>query len=333
MKRLLAIAFALLIVATALQAAPPEREAAPPDFWYVVTDETPATSASGLVRGIVVPSSATPTVRTTPAGSVISWPRPDGARQSFVVQGVSSFTFEPGPLAGTTYVPFGRRKHLQYAPDSCCMCASWQNSVESVEALSCVPGCIGCGCEGCICSPTSPCPESAIGGMTLAAHKGSGPTMTFGKSGTTDGITIVNHGRTAARFHGKHLSANVTSNGETVINSPDSITLTGRVATRAAVRGDKALFAWSSPDASVILEQPQSMPVPSFQGGTIDFNSQPADAPTTTAKHLEVYPAMDRCRVCGTHPNSTSDLDIYDCVPGNSVCYRCVGWECFAEGS
>lgn len=324
MKGLSLFACSMVLVATVLQAAPV------PDFWYVVPDETPATGASALVRGLVVPSSLNPTVQTTPAGSVISWSRPDGTHQSLVVQGVSSLTFEPGPLAGTTYLPFGKRKHLQYAPDSCCTCASWQNMVESVEQLGCVPGCTGCGCEACICSPTSPCPGLAAGGMTLVAHKGLGPTMTFGNAGATDGITIVNHGRTAARFDGRHLAANVTSNGETVINNPDSITLPGRVATRASIRGDKAFFAWSSPDASVILEQPQSMPPPSFQGGTIDFNSRPVDAPTTTARHLEVDPVMDRCRACGTHPNSSADLDIYDCVSGDSVCYRCVSWECFA---
>jgi hypothetical protein len=37
---------------------------------------------------------------------------------------------------------------------------------------------------------------------------------------------------------------------------------------------------------------------------------------------------MDRCSACGTHPNSMSDLVIYDCVPGDSMCYRCVSWEC-----
>jgi len=115
-----------------------------------------------------------------------------------------------------------------------------------------------------------------------------------------------------------------------VINNPDSIALSGRVTTRAAIRGDKALFAWSSPEASVILEQPRSMPEPSFRGGTIDFNSQSTDGPTTTSKRLEFEPVMERCKACGTHPNSTADLDIYDCVPGDSVCYRCVSWECFA---
>ena len=168
MKRLLSISSALLIAATALSAAPPKRVAAPaPDFWYVAPGETEASGASAMVQGIVVPTSVRPTVQTTPAGSVISWRRPDGTRQSFVVEGVSSFTFEPGPLTGTTYVPFGKRKHLQYAPDSCCTCASWQNMVESVEQLGCVPGCTGCGCEACICSPTSPCPGVAAGGMTL----------------------------------------------------------------------------------------------------------------------------------------------------------------------
>ena len=164
--------------------------------------------------------------------------------------------------------------------------------------------------------------------MTLVAHNDPAATMTFDTSGATAGIAMAGRGGTALIFHGQHLSANVTSKGETVIDNPDSITLSGRVATNSAVRGDKALFGWSSPDASVILEQPQSMPVPSFEGGTIDFNSQPADVPTATAKYLEFEPVMDRCRVCGTHPNSTSDLDIYECVSGNGTCYRCVSWEC-----
>ena len=332
MKRCVAISSALLIVATALSAAPPKPVAAPaPDFWYVVPGETPEMGASAMVRGIVVPSSVSPTVQTTPAGSVLSWRRPDGTRQSFVVQGVSSFTFAPGPLAGTTYVPFRRSKLLEYDPRGCCSCASWENSVESVEALSCVVGCLGCGCEGCICSPTFPCPSGPDSAMTLVSHNDPATSMTFGKAGEKDGITVINHGNATARFEGRQLSADVNSAGKTVINSPDSISLSGRVDSRASVRGDRALFAWSSPDASVILEQPRSMPAPSFHEGTIDLSGQPAGAPATAAKHLAIEPVMDRCSACGTHPNSDSDLDIYDCVPGSSVCYRCVSWECFAQ--
>jgi hypothetical protein len=166
--------------------------------------------------------------------------------------------------------------------------------------------------------------------MTLAAHNAPGTTMTFDKSGVSEGITIVNRGRTTAKFQGKHVSAKVTPKRETVIDDPDSITLYGAVVTRATHRGDMALFAWSSPDASVILEQPYSMPEPSFTGGTIEFKPQRRDVPTTTVRRMEVESVMDRCRACGTHPNSSADLDIYDCVAGDSVCYRCVSWECFA---
>lgn len=324
MKRLLAIASLPLIIVTALHAAP--------DFWYVVPGETPATSAGSVVRGIVVPSAVRPTVQTTPAGSVISWRRPDGARQSFVVQGVNSLTFEPGPLAGTTYVPFVRSKFLEYDPRGCCACASWQNSVESVEALSCVVGCPGCGCEGCICSPTFPCPIGPDGATRLVAHNDPEATMTFVESGPEPGITLGRHGHTA-RFHGRRLSARVNSTGETVIDGLDSIALSGRVATRAIVKDDTALFAWSSPDASVILEQPRSMAAPSFRDGTIDLVMPPADALNTAAKRLAVEPVMDRCSACGTHPNSDGDLDIMDCVPGFSVCYRCVSWECVVPAS
>jgi len=329
MKGLTQFACVAVFVTTALQAAPPKRDAAPvPDFWYVVPDESAAAAESGLVRGLVIPTSVKPTVRTTPTGSVIAWRRADGTRQSFALQGVSWFTFEPGPLAGTTYVPFATRTHLQYNPDGCCACASWQNMVESIERLGCAPGCNGCGCEACICSPTYPCPESPLGTMTLAAHNDPESTIALDTTGTTKAIKIAGRGRAAVSFHGNRLSASLSANGETVINNPESITLPGRVASSESVRGDLALFAWSSPDASVILEQPQSMPAPSFRDGTIDFKSQRADTPAAMAKQLQVDPVMDRCRACGTHPNSMSDLTIYDCVPGDSVCYRCVSWEC-----
>ena len=328
MKRLSVFAFITALFAVDLLASPV------PDFWYVVPDEAASAATNRLVRGIVVPSSVNPRVETTPAGSVISWRRPDGTRRSFVVQGISSFTFEPGPLAGTTYVPFMQAKRIEYDPAGCCSCASWQNSVESVEALSCVVGCVGCGCEGCICSPTYPCPNGPEGLMTLAAENDPSAKMTFGKSGAQNDIAVVSNGRAAARFHGKNLVAKVSSAGETILSNPDSITLSGRVTSRTTVRGDKALFAWISPDASVILEQPRSMPVPPFRDGVIDLDSPSDDVPTTTTvKHIAVGPVMDRCSACGHHPNSQPDLEVMDCVPGEGACLRCVSWECSAQMS
>ena len=329
MKGLPQIACVAALVATALQASPPKHEAATvPDFWYVVPDESTAKVESGLVRGIVIPSSVNPTVRTTPTGSVISWHRPDGTRQSFAVQGMSSFTFEPGPLVGTTFVPFSSRGPLQPGADSCCTCASWLNMVESLERLSCVSGCSGCGCEACICSSTSGCPVSPPGVKKLAAHDDPTSTMTFRKSGATDRIEIASRGRAAVSFHGRHVSATMNAQGETVIINPESVTLPGQVTRNESVRGEQALFAWSSPEASVILEQPRSMAAPLFQGGVIDFDPQRDVAPAATAKWLEAEPVAGMCRVCGTHPNSMSDLTLYDCVPGDSVCYRCISWGC-----
>jgi hypothetical protein len=329
MKGLPQIACVAALVATTLHAGPPKREAAPlPDFWYVVPDESTADAESGLVRGIVIPSSVSPTVRTTPTGSVISWRRPDGTRQSFAVQGMSSFTFEPGPLVGTTYVPFSSRRRLQPETDSCCVCASWLNMVESLERLSCVLGCSGCGCEACICSATSGCPAPPPGVMTLVAHNDPTAKMTFHKTGATERIEIADRGRAAVSFHGRHVSATLNAHGETLIINPESVTLPGRVSSSESIRGEQALFAWSSEEASVILEQPRSMAAPLFEGGIIDFSTQLHVTPTTTAKWLEAEPVADMCRVCGTHPNSMSDLTIYDCVPGDSVCYRCISWGC-----
>ena len=152
--------------------------------------------------------------------------------------------------------------------------------------------------------------------------------MTFRKTRESDRIEIAGHGRAAVSFQGRHVSATLNAQGETVIISPDSVTLPGRVAQSESIRGERALFAWSSAEASVILEQPRSMAAPFFEGGTIDFRTQRDPAPTATAKRLELEPTGETCRVCGTHPNSMSDLTIYDCVSGDSVCYRCVSWGC-----
>jgi hypothetical protein len=164
--------------------------------------------------------------------------------------------------------------------------------------------------------------------MTLVPHNSPGDAMTFDDSGAANGITIASHGRTAVQFAGARLSATVSSTGEPQIDNPDSITVPGTVVTNAIVRGDKAMFAWSSPDVSVILEQPRSMPTPSFEGGTIHLETPAAEPPTTAASRVQMAPVMDRCRVCGTHPNSSGDTDLMICVPGDSVCYRCISWEC-----
>lgn len=332
MNRIVAMAFVVVLSVTLLAAAP---TALSPDFWYVVSNGTSASAVGESVRGIVVPSSVTPTVQTTPAGSVISWRRPDGTRQSFAVQGVSSITFQPGPLKGTTYVPFSRARRISISwPDeSCCSCATWLNSVESLEAMSCVAGCAGCVCEGCICSPTLPCPTRPPDGLTLVAHNGAAPILSFEKSNEGDRLSVTGQDGSVVKFRGARLSAEVVEGGETVINNPDAIAMPGRIATSTTVRGDKALFAWVSPGASVILEQPRAMPAPEFEKGQIAFDRQPVDGQAMFAKRLSIDPVMDRCRACGTHPNSKADLDIYDCVPGDSVCYRCVSWECFAPQS
>jgi hypothetical protein len=300
-----------------------------PDFWYVVPDHVSASNPGEKVRGIVIPTSVTPTVQTSAGGSVVSWRKPDGTRQSFVVRGVSAVTFEPGPLEGTIYVPFAVAKRLVARPDeSCCSCASWLNSRESVEQLACVPGCSGCSCEGCVCSPSLPCPTSPLSQLTLVARGGNSPVMTFRKSKNGDGLSLAGRSGRSVHFRGKRLSTEITAEGETRINNPDAIELPGIVVSSSTVRGEQSLFAWVTPDASVILDQPRSMPAPTLRDGTIEFDPAPIDEISATVRRPSLVPVGDRCRACGTHPDSESDLDIYDCVPGHSVCYRCVSWEC-----
>jgi hypothetical protein len=327
MNRLLWIVSVLMLVAPASFAA--VTTATAPDFWYVLPESDAAAGTHESVRGIVLPSTASPTLQTTAEGAAISWRRPDGTRQSLVVRGVPALSFERGPLDGTTLIPFGGAKRFQVAPDGCCTCASFENSRESVEALSCVAGCPGCGCEGCICSPTFPCPFGPDGAMRLVANNGVGPILTISKPGTRPSVTFDNHGTIAAQFTGRRLDAKLDARGVTVLTDPDSITLFGPVTSRSEIRGDKSLVAWSSPEASVILEQPAAMPIPSLRDGTISFESHPLET-FKPGRRPVLEPTGDRCRACGTHPDSVADTDIYDCVPGNSICYRCVSWECSA---
>jgi len=338
-KGLVLFSVLAVLVATGLQAATKPHTAAvrpagpttsAPDFWYVGPGGAPRTAARSLVRGIVIPTSVEPTVQTTPAGSVLSWERADGTRQSFAVQGLSSFSFKPGPLKGTLLVPFVDAKRLQYFPDydpkGCCACASWQDSEESVESLSCVPGCYGCGCEGCICSPTYPCPTSPFAAMTLTAHNGATPPISFGRRGMSDEISVGAPGRNPVRFRGDRLSVRVASDGGTEIVNPDSIVIPGEVARNSIVRGETALFAWSSSETTVIVEQPKSMPAPALESGTIDLRPLQSDVPAPNALIFE--PVQQRCIVCGTHPNSIGDSEKCECVPGTQTCTRCINFAC-----
>ena len=327
------------LAATVVYAAPAKvdsRKSGPsaaavsaPDYWYVIPGDAPSASFTDLVTGIVIPSSVEPSVQTTPAGSVVTWQRPDGTRQSFVVQGVASLTFRPGPLKGTTYVPFVDARRLRYDPDfdpkSCCTCASWQDSEESVEQLSCVIGCVGCGCEGCICSPTYPCPMGPANTMTLKPNKGASPNLRFDTATAAAEVT-VSGSQGVLRFRGKSLSAKAAIDGGAEITNPESITIPGRVVASSTVRGDKALFAWTSPETTVILEQPKGLPAPSIDRESSTINPGSRGATESTA--LRFQPLMDRCLVCGTHPNSDGDSERCECVPGTQTCTRCINFAC-----
>jgi hypothetical protein len=327
-RRLSAIASVLLAASTFLPAAPPKPSA---DFWYVVPGGSGTRDAGRAVRGIVLPSAAAPTVRTTPSGAVLTWQTPAGAKQSLVVTGVSALTLEPGPIDGTTYVPFVNASRLQLRdPDWCCSCASWKDMEESFERLTCVPGCKGCGCEACICDPSSPCPESLAqtAEVTLVAHDDPSSTITIGKAASLSAVTMTGRGEGSATFRGARVSTRVNASGETEIVNPDSITLEGQVSELAAERRDKSLFAWTAPGVSVILEQPREAAKPTLRGSTIDLAPRARPGAAVQSTRLEVDPLGPRCRVCGTHPNSWADVDAMQCVAGDALCYRCISWQC-----
>ena len=122
------------------------------------------------------------------------------------------------------------------------------------------------------------------------------------------------------------MSARIASDGSTEIVNPESIALSGDIVTNSIVRGDTALFAWSSPETTVIVEQPKAMPAPELEDGTIELSPRRSDAPATNALRLE--PMGDRCIVCGTHPNSDGDSEKCECVAGTQTCTRCINFAC-----
>jgi hypothetical protein len=132
----------------------------------------------------------------------------------------------------------------------------------------------------------------------------------------------------AITFRGRHLAVGL-DNGQPSIKNAELIDLPNAVLARSTTRGGKALFAFTSSVASVIIEQPSTLSAPSFSKGAINLTPirDPASTPQPTMRfHLEML--SDRCQVCGTHPNSVGDVEIMECISGNSTCYRCVSWEC-----
>ena len=322
MKRLAVIVSAVLSAMTASYGA--RTSPTVPEFWYVVPATDSPNEVDDVVRGIVVPASVAPSIKNSPQGSIISWRRLDGTTHSFVVQGVSSLAFERGPLAGTIYIPF-RAKRLMEADSGCCDCITFEDMSDSVEFLACEPGCPGCTCGACICP--EPCPSSPAQGLRLKANNGVGPSVMIGRRGTAQEIGFENHGAIAARFSGSRVLAGIDSRGVTTIENPDSITLSDGFSSRTSIVGDKAHFAWSSPDASIILEQPVTMAAPVVGARTIELHPGSVDR-TVLGRYREVQPRV-RCSVCGTYPNHYGDNERMVCLPGTTgTCYRCVSWDC-----
>ena len=110
----------------------------------------------------------------------ISWRRPDGGART---TSLSSFrvalqriSFESvDPLDGTTLIPLSAgAKPLEVAPDGLLRFAvvGSKTAANQLEALSCVAGCPGCGCEGCICSPNGfPTPTFGPDGAMSASSR------------------------------------------------------------------------------------------------------------------------------------------------------------------
>jgi hypothetical protein len=297
------------------------------DFWYVVSDAGMQDFSPTRIEGIVIPSGVEQAVQMTAAGAVLAWTRADGTRQSFVVQGVSALDLKPGPLQGTTYIPFTRWLSRD---DSCCACASWNNMVESVEEFSCVPGCTGCGCEACICDRL-PCPGSPGGRLRLVPHADVASSVAFDRSGPAAEIEFRSDNEGLTSFRGNRLIAKVSTSGELILENPDSITIPSGATSRGVVTGESAIYGWSAPGVSVIVEQASRAPAPRFQDGVIDFEHSVEPESQSMGKVLAFDPDSYRCRICGVHPNSDGDLDRMVCIPGGATCYRCVEFNCVAS--
>lgn len=363
MKRLVMFAgllFAAITMAVAApiakieakQTEPAITQEPQPIYWYVVSDDQQSPTALRAVRGIVIPTTVEPTFITSETASIIRWTQDDGTTQSFVVDGISSLTFKQGPMEGTLYIPFTSSPNvgasssdvIELGPDSCCSCASWVNSSDSIEFKQCVSGCEGCGCEGCICNPTYPCPSNG-NGMVLQPRYHSQVDFQVSSMpvASKQSITLapntvsVSNDRDSTVFSGTRIRSRIETDGRITVSNPESIKLGGRIISqRSTIAHGKALFAWATADTAVIIEQPMSWSPPTRTNDSIDFTFDPSSptselpaSSSTPSKYLDFAPLMDRCRACGTYPNHWGNLESYSCDPGGtSTCYRCVSWEC-----
>jgi hypothetical protein len=284
-----------------------------------VLPESNAAGTHESVRGIVLPSTASPTLQTTAEGAAISWRRPAGARDS------SSFALQRlvrawSPTANS--LSFLRRANLEVAPDGCCTLSRSKTAANQLKPSLASRGAQAAGARAASVARRST-PLRSRRSDERPPGNGVGPTLTISGRGRGPSLTFEHRGDRGV-FAGRRPDAKIDPRGVTVSGS-DSITLFGPVTSRS--------------ESAATNHRCRSRPRPP------SFSSNPRMRFRRSAMERSVFdptlyairpgrprpePTTDRCSACGTHPDSVADTDIYDCVPGNSVCYRCVSWECSA---
>jgi hypothetical protein len=135
--------------------------------------------------------------------------------------------------------------------------------------------------------------------MRLKGNDGSSPDLRFRTSGESDTISVGTRDESPVLFRGKRLSAQLQPDGVTEIVNPSSISISGQASNRMIVRGDSALYSWSSPDATLIIEQPKSAVAPSIEH---EPNLRPVSSGEPSLTSVKLQLPMNVCVICGSTP-------------------------------
>lgn len=277
----------------------------------------------------------------------------EGATHDVLLKGADGVRFALNPDTGATEAS---------DPDpngDCWACQSFPEFEASIQLLGCFETCSECDCEECI---QIPCPPGDSGGSPGLPRGGgylldiwdgqfyhiSSPAI--GMLPRDENVTVMNPDREpVATFSGVDLELVLTA--KDILPVPDSITaatvlgverltLHNTAATLIATEmfGVVEHFAYTTNgDAEVLISQPVGWQAPLIESGrndaTISMAPLSSDPPGPQGMSIpggntfeEIM--ADRCRACSFSPNKEVSLVVWDCVPGGSGCYKCVGWEC-----
>lgn len=148
------------------------RSCEPPQVLFGGRDGSMVTDlrlADGATSSIHVAKAQTVTIRGDAGTTIVRIGEP-GCRRDLILRGARGIRVTSDPLIQDA-IRLAIGGDDDDSSDDCCdICASYPDHESEDESLICAPGCDGCVCEDCICTP---CP----GGAGAVGFSGSGNRM------------------------------------------------------------------------------------------------------------------------------------------------------------